>query len=1011
MKIEFSKAAARGISYGALAVATASGGSAYAQAPGVQDAPPPPTETAPIIVTGSRIVTPDLDTPNPVVSISEEAIEQSGLTNVASLLAQTPALFNSETNYDAAGSQARFGGAGVNLLDLRNLGPQRTLVLVNSRRHVAGVPGEAAVDVNTIPLALVERVEVLTGGVSAIYGADGVSGVVNFVMKRDFEGIDARAQYGLSDFGDAPSTYLSATAGKNFSDGRGNIALSYEYRRDGRVNFADRPFGRPDAPFFVRNPDDIPDDPAVFDEILLTNLGYSDSSRDGAVIVDSSFVPTFRGGGQPYDGGRFLPESGFLAQGGDNTPISYYQGDLQAEVESHNVNLLLGYEITPSIRVYAEGKYVASKAFTISQPSFDFYNFVSADNPFIPQAIRGAIQPGNLSDFGLPDGVLYSRDNFDLGTRNERINRDLYRGVIGVEGDISSNARFDVSYVYGENSFTFVSENYRLADRFFAALDAVDEGEFLTGTPNGNIRCRVDLTGGVIDPTFWNYGNTAQTFTPGANSGCVPLNIFGEGVASQEALDFINVDLRNRVKLKQHVATAFVSGDFGQYFELPGGPVSFALGGEYRKEQSDYRPDPVSTQATDFDPEGSVLQDLALLAPEQGSFDVWEAFAELRVPILGDMPFAHRLEFGAAIRFSDYSTIGSTTTWKVDGTWSPVPDITFRGSYSEAVRAPNITELFAPRSGTFAFLTDPCSPVNVNNGTEFRAANCEALISGLGVDFDSFDFDSDVASSASLLGRTAGNTSLQEEKAKTWTAGVVLRPLFAPRLAITFDWYDIRLENAINTATLQETTEFCVDAPTLDNVFCDSITRSTDTGFVTNYLLQPQNVAFFETAGADMTIGYSFDAGSAGEFRLQGTVGYLDKLKFLPANGGTVDIDRGEAGAPKWVGTGDITWKLDNFELNYGLNFIGKQRRYEFDETAADPDLVDPQYLYIGSVITHDARLAWTTEDDKATFYLGVNNFTNELPSIGSSNTPVSFLGRFFYAGFTINTDDLNPFR
>jgi iron complex outermembrane recepter protein len=958
-----------------------------------------------IIVTGSRIaVDPNLETAAPIASVSREAIENSGLTNVTTLLAQTPALFNSETNYDAAGSQARFGGAGVNLLDLRNLGANRTLVLINGRRHIAGVPGEAGVDINTIPLGLIDRIDVLTGGVSAIYGADGVSGVVNFVLKRNFEGVSLRAQQGISNSKDAPASLFSATVGKNFADGRGNIALSYEYRRDGRVAFRDRYFGRPDAVRLVRNPDDIPDDPAVFDNVPLRNITWSDSSRDGAIIVDTGFSPRFRGGGQPYEPGQFLPESGFLAVGGTNTPVADYQGDLQAATSQHNINLLSSYDLGGA-RLYFEGKYLASKAFTVAQPSFDFATFIQADNPFIPQSIRNAIAPDNFADFGLPDGVFFNRDNFDLGTRNERNERDLFRAVLGVDGDLSDNVRFDVSYVYGQNKFTFANENYRIEDRYFAALDAVDEGRFLTGAPNGRLRCRVDLEGGPISPITYGFG--AQTFTPGANSGCAPLNLFGENVASAAALAFINADLRNRVKLEQHVFSGFVSGDGGSFLSLPGGPVSFAVGAEYRKEKSDYRVDELAAQANSEDPNQGVLADLALLADEQGSFDVWEAYGELKLPILADMPFAHRLELGAAARFSDYSTIGGTLTWKVDGTWAPVKDVTLRGSYSQAVRAPNITELFAPTSGTFSFLSDPCSPINIDNGTATRAANCRALIEGLGVDFDSFDFDSSQAASASLPGTVTGNTGLLEEKAKTWTAGVVVQPSFVPGLVISLDWFNIRLTNAINTASLEETAQFCVDAPNLDNVFCDNITRSTEDGYVSGYLLRPENVAFFSTAGADLSASYSFETAKAGSFALRGSVGYLDKLKFLPANGGTVDNDRGEVGAPKFVGSADIVWTLSpSFEISYGVNYTGHQRRFEFNETEADPDIADPRYLYVGDRFTHDLRFEWTTGNREAAFYFGVNNLTNETPGFGSTNTPVSFLGRYFYAGVKVDTAD-----
>ncbi len=953
-----------------------------------------------ILVTGTRIQRAEAANATPIVAITAENLAQSGLTNVTELLTQTPALFNSEGSFEAAGSQARTGAAGVNLLDLRNLGPNRTLVLVDGRRHIAGVQGEAAVDINTIPVGLIERIDVLTGGVSSVYGADGVSGVVNFIMRRDFEGVDFRAQQGISDAGDAESSFVSATVGKNFADERANLTLSYEFRKDARVDALARPNGLFTADTLVRNPNDIPDDPNIPDNIFLDRIGWSDSSPDGAIVIDDSFSPLFRGGGQPYDPGLFLPQSGFLAQGGSNTPINSYQGDLQAGTEHHAFNAFFNFQLTPSIRFFAEGKYVKTDNFTVAQPSFDFFTFVSEDNPLIPQNIRDA----GLGTFG---GILFNRDNFDFGTRDEIFERDLYRTVAGFDGDIGENAKFEISYVYGRNDTEFTSTNQRIEDRYFAALDAVDAGAFLTGTPNGVIDCRVNLDGGAIaDAGNDNYGQAPQTFNPGQ---CVPLNIFGEGVASQAALDFILADTSNVYSLEQHVVNAFVAGNFGEFFELPGGAINYAFGAEYRQESSDFRPDAISTQVSDFDPNTGVLADLALLAPEDGSFDVWEVFGEINVPILSDRPFFDLLEFTVAARYSDYSTVGSNTSWSVNGQWAPIPDIRFRGGYSEAVRAPNITELFAPRTGAFAFLTDPCSPVNINQGTSFRAANCEALITGLGVDFDTFDFDSDIASSASIEGIVVGNTDLLEETAKTWTAGVVVQPSFIPGLLITFDWFDIRLTNAINTATLQETNEFCVDAPTLDNAFCNNITRDTTNGFVVNYILRPENVAFFETAGADLTVNYSFEPGDGnlGRFDLRGTLGYLDKLEFLPANGGIINDDRGELGSPEWVGNADITWTRDNFAINYGLQYVGEQLRFELDEIAGDPDIVDPEFLALDARFVHDLRVQFTTDNERARFYIGVNNLTNELPSRGLDSAPVGWLGRYFFAGVRLTTDQL----
>lgn len=956
-----------------------------------------------ILVTGSRIVRPEADNAAPVVAITAENIEQSGETNLTELLSQTPALIGSETNYFAAGSQARTGAAGVNLLDLRNLGPKRTLVLVDGRRHVAGVPGEAAVDINTIPMALVERVDVLTGGVSSIYGADGVSGVVNFIMKRDFEGLDVRAQQGISDFDDAESTLFSVTAGRNLAGGRGNLALSYEYRREERVNFGDRPHGRFDAELLVRNPLDHPDDPNVPDEVPLPYIGWADSSPYGKLFTGGT---NYRGDGAVYNDGTFLPGSNFRSTGSpttDDTPVANYQGDLQAQTEHHTANLFFNYEMTPSVNFFAEGKYVSSKAFTVAQPSFDFGYFVGNDNPLIPQNVRDEVNALGANGYG---GVVVYRDNFDLGTRNEYNNSELLRTVVGFEGDLADNARFELSYTFGRNATNFQLTNYRLEDRFYAALDAVDEGEFLTGTPNGNVVCRVSVDGsGIADSFNGNYGAAPQTFAP---QDCVPLNVFGQGVASPEALNFINVDLNNRYTITQNVISGFVSGDLSKFFELPGGPIGYAFGGEYRSEKSVSLFDPISKQSPDFDPGVSVLQDLALLADEHGRFDVYEAFGEINIPLLADMPFAELLEFTASARFSDYSTSGYADAWSVSGVYAPVRDIKFRASYSESTRAPNITELFAPRRGSFSDLQDPCDPTNIANGTSFREANCRALIEGLGVDYDTYDFASDPASSAGISGVFSGNRNLDQERAKTWTAGAVISPSFIPNLYLTFDWFNIELNNAINVTTLTRLAEFCVDSPSIDNDFCSLITRSNSTGFVESYQLSPVNVAIFETAGADITLNYSYDFGASNRIALRGTLGYLDKLNFLPANGGIVNVDKGEAGAPEWNGNADVTWSNDNWNVNYGVRYVGKSSRYANDVIAGNPDIAAPEYIYFDARFIHDFRVEHTIGDEKRfSIYAGVNNFTNEMPELGSIRAQTGWLGRYYFAGIRVRLDTL----
>ncbi|EQB10896.1 TonB-dependent receptor domain-containing protein [Sphingobium lactosutens] len=934
-----------------------------------------------IVVTGSRIQRNDYNLANPLVTVTAEALEQAGNVQLVDTLAQNPALINSLNGARTSGSNADFGAVGVQLLDLRGLGENRTLVLVNGRRHVSSLAGSAAVDISTIPNDLVEAVDVLTGGASAIYGADGVSGVVNFRLKRDFDGFKASGQAGISSRGDAGQRYGSLTYGRNFSDGRGNIALSYEFREQDRLSSFNRArTGNPlDTYGIVRNPLDFPDDPNIPDRVPTNNLRYADSSLGGAIDVDFDGIPDYTGEGKVYDRGTLLPSSGGLTQGGDSTPLAGYQGDLQSYNRVHNINLLSHYDFSDAVKFFFEAKYVKNRTKTLAQPSFDFFTYLSPDNAYLQNQFAGL----------APDGALISRDNFDMGVRGERNDRETMRFVGGFEGAISDHARYELSYTYGQTKADVLLTDYRIGDRYWAAVDAVRD------PASGQIVCRSDLDPtGVINPD--NYGAPATTFTPGAGSGCQPLNLLGNGAPSQAALDWINADVLNRAKVQQHVVSGSVSGDFGQFFELPGGPVGFALGAEYRKEKSAFRTDQLLKDGA--------LADFSAQQDESGSFDVKEVFGELSVPVLKEVPFAYNLSFGAALRLSDYSTIGNTTTWKVDGTYAPIPDITFRGTWSEAVRAPNITELFAPLNGGFSFIGDPCDPVYINEGTQYRAANCQAALSALGLTPDqiaAFNPENDPTATVSLPGNSGGNRNLREETARTWTAGVVVRPSFIRGLVASFDWYDIKLKNAINTATAEEVAELCVDQPSLDNVFCGNISRDPTTGYINGWFVQPQNVANFRTSGADFKLNYQFETASAGNFALSLVGGYLNKLEFIPTPGATVDVDREEPYYPKWNATGDITWKLDKLTVNYGISWFSKTRRYEIEQTNANPDIAESKYLWYKEKWQHDLYVAYDV-DERFRFYVGANNLFDQEPSIASSNYPISYVGRYMYAGAKI---------
>ena len=962
-----------------------------------------------VVVTGSRIARPALASPNPITSVDQEAIQLSGETNLVDYLQEIPALVGSLDSTQTSGSAGFIGSTGLNLLNLRNLGTQRTLILVDGRRHVAQLPETAAVDISTIPQDLIERIDVATGGVSAVYGADAVSGVVNFIMRRDFEGLVARAQIGVAgDGGDPLNGTVSVAAGTNFADGRGNIAFAYQYTRDGRLRGRDRSYLRGTNYCLIeQNNMDDPDDPNVPDQIPYCGLQFFDSTRAGAIDVDFDFVPDFNPDGRPFNLGEFVPP--FYSVNGDGTFRSDYIGDLLAATDRHVANVFLNYEVSPALRLFGEVKFATSDSFSESQPTFDFTLYQTVDNPFLPAVIRDQVIPGIGADlenfFGLPagsipDGVAVSRDNFDLGVRAEDIHRETWRGVVGVAGEVTSGINFEASFVYGQSDVENLARNNRFNDRFFAAVDVVVDPA--TGQPT----CRSNLDPAALRayPTynfFSGFGFPATlSFTPGPNSGCRPLNLFGEGVADPAAIDWVFTDSLSTSRITQAVANAFVSGSVPG-LELPGGPIGFVLGAEYRRETSESTPATEDTLGQTFGNQ---------LFPTEGDFDVKEAFAELRLPILEQQPFFWELEANAAARISDYSTVGQTFTYNAGLRWAPVRDLSFRGTYARTVRAPNIGELFSPQSQTFEFITDPCDINNINNGSQFRQANCATILNALGFDPTTFTDPN----SSSVAGLQRGNTNLSEETAESWTVGAVFRPRFLPGLSITVDWYDITISDAINTAAAEEVVELCVDQPTIDNVFCDSVGRNPNTGGINNFVVQPENVANFRTAGLDFDVNYRFDPETIGienmgtfNFRLIGN--YLDELTFISTPGADLDDDRGEIRAPEYQATLDITWVRGPLTVNYGFNYFSETLRFSNADIAGDPDLASPENITFDERRTHDVQIAYDIIPERFRLYAGVNNIGDQKPDFATAY-PVNPIGRFFYLGVRADLGALNPF-
>lgn len=951
------------------------------------------TEPDAIIVTGSRIARPELDAPNPVTVVTSKDLTDAGTTNITDYLKTIPALQGSLSSYNSSGSRADIGTTGLNLLDLRNLGTQRTLVLIDGRRQVASVDGTQSVDINTIPTDLIERVEVLTGGASAVYGADGVSGVVNFIQKKNFEGLTGRFQNGISQKGDAGQRLFALTAGHNFAEGRGNFAIAWEHGEEDRLSAHDRKYldGENQTGFYLNSADTETggnNNDGIPDNIPLKGIRYNDTSREGGIDVDFDGIPDFVGAnGRPYDPGVFVPN--FYQQGGSGTLVSDYGNDILPQIKRDIVSAVFHFDVSDAFKLYAEGKYAKTRSFSIAQPTFDYYLLIPQDNPYIPAAVRPFIDPAN-------GGVLVNRDNFDFGVRGEDITRETIRSVIGARGDISPNLAYDLSYVFGQSKIKSRYVNNMITDRYYAAIDAVSDGA-------GGVTCRVNVEPGWTPNQPLNYTRSAippTTFAPG---DCKPLNLFGENAAgNQAALDWIMADTVDRTKLTQHVVSGSITGNTKNLFELPGGPIGFAVGGEYRKEKSSFVADPLAAQGLTF---------TNALGNTKGSFDVWEAFGEVDVPILADLPFAKRLDLNGAFRYSDYSTIGTTTAWKVGGEWAPVRDVTFRGTYSKAVRAPNISELFSQQSQTFEFINDPCGSDYLQNGTQYRVTNCQALLGSLGVANPAAYDDT---RSSNIPGFQGGNPDLGEETAKTWTAGVVLQPSFIPRLAITADWYDIRIKNAIRTVDPQTVAELCVDQATLDNQYCSAITRQNgaggiaSAGNITSFVVGPLNVANIRTAGLDFQVSYSLPTAKVGTFGARVVGNYLHRLTSVPIPGADTVNDAYVAAniAPKFQVTTDVTWAKGPISLDWQINYYSKMYRYDRQTVSSNPDVVAPEYLKLKERFSHDLSFSYDV-GDQFTIYGGVNNMFNQKPALGSLNTPVSAVGRFFFMGARVKLSDL----
>ncbi len=772
-----------------------------------------------IIVTGSRISNPNLEQSAPVNVVSGDEIDLRQATNAEELIGELPGIspgINGSVNN---------GSAGFATLNLRNVGSRRNLVLLDGTRLVPSSLSSQT-DLNIIPVALVERVDIVTGGASSVYGADAIAGVANFITKRDFAGVDMAASFGLAEEGDGQRFRTDVTIGANFDDGRGNAVLSVGYQSVDPVLQGDR-------------------------EISQKTLFIG-----GQEIGSGTTVPTKLNGAQydPATGGLVPSYNSF-----NFAPFNYFQTPL----ERFNVYGSARYEITDNIEVYTKGMFTKSTVSLQLAPSGlfgDTYQ-LPLNNAFLTPAIQAQLC-ANTANAALIAGAGYANcaaavaDGFELPTTiNRRLveqgNRQTdyvtnqFQIWTGVRGSVTDNIDFDVYGTYGESDRAQTRRNWGLKSRVQQALRTAD----------------------------------ANTCTD-TSSGCVPLNLFGDGqnITPAQAA-FINAPSGQTVKTSLSVVNGSLSGDLGsESFLFADTPIGFAVGAEYRKYTAEQLSDVAS---------GTQDEVLGTGAPSpsfQGQYDVKEVFGELIVPIVENVPGIYNLTAEVGARYSDYSNSGGSTTWKAGATWEPVEGYKIRGIYQRSVRSPNIGELFAPVvTGLTGLAVDPCAGTNpVGN------ASLTAICIGQGAPAGSIG-SIPVPSASQINATSGGNPDLGPEKANSYTIGVVLTPPSVPGLSVTADYYNIKITGAITTPTPGDIVAPCFDG--VDPAACDLIRRNPLNGSLNGggdtpgLLLQLTNQGQIETSGVDLRVAYRM-ATSFGKVAFDFNGNWTEQLKFNsnPAN-------------------------------------------------------------------------------------------------------------------------------
>ena len=860
-------------------------------------------------------------------------------------------------------------------------------------------PGQQ-VDLNAIPGSMVERIETISVGGAPIYGADAIAGTVNVILKDDFEGFEISTSYGETmDEGDLGETTFEMLFGGSFDNGRGNVVVGIEINdREGALR-SDRDHLAKGWQWRTETED------TGFDRVLIPN-GTANIVANGGVItpVGTPMLPNF-------GLGSVTPEGGYLAFQPDGSLGPYNVGlptgdavwsiggegiffpalnSLYTPVNRKIVTAFTNYELTDNIELYGELYIVRTETTElVNQPAYQsgffseesFALTIAADHPLLTQTARD-----QLADIGLTSFDMH-RASIDLGDGRIDNEGDLWRVVAGAKGSFEFADRelaWDLAWVKGESKAT-IRQNETINDRFFYALDVVDVG-------NGP-QCRV-----VADPTSRPADPAAplgSTLRQNTFDGCVPLDLFGDGRPSQEAINYVSAQATASSKIEQEVIS--LNANMG-VFELPAGEFSAAVGFEHREEQGSFGTDGVTSLGL-----GRSLP----VDSTTGGYDTDEWYAEIYVPVVSpdmDIPLVYSASIEGAFRQVDNSLAGKDDIYTYGGRWSPIPDIEIRGNVTRSVRAPAITELFLPLSGSSVFAADPCDQTNVDNGPApaTRRANCIAD----GIDPDNFSSN---VTQASVNGLQVGNLNLANEIADSFTYGVVLRPRWVQDLTVAIDYVDIEVEASIESFTLTQIKESCYDSGGFPNSFCGQFKRQANgqvpptDAFVSGYV----NAGLRTMQGTTVEFDWISDLNSwpllnkldnPGMLSIQGNMFFPSENETV-VQGTTVDSLNLPFMAEEQVQL-NLTYFWNNLTVLWQTRYRG--------ETVVETDISDTRYPddKLDSVFLHNLGVVYEF-NEKITLQLNVNNLFDDEPekSAIARGYDVQYdnVGRFLRAGIKMS--------